>query len=188
MARIPTLLMVSLLSAGAASAQTAPSINSIRVVMNRVHSYLLTAAPLRPANGDTGEPVSLDNMPQNVALGQTTFRIDSYEWGVTYAGMLQATQYTNDLRFRSYVRTNINGLARMAAHMRANYPDATADNFPPDSNSTNSLRRVLFPRIPDEAGVQCSAWVKASRTAGFGTVNLRPLIDTYSNWMSTQQF
>src|SRR4051812_15913828 len=156
MARVPTLLIVSLLSTGAAFAQTAPpTVSSIRAVINRVHGYLLTAAPLRPANGDTGEPVSLDNMPKNVALGQTTFRIDSYEWGVTYAGMLQATDFiTGDLRFRSYVRTNINGLARMAAHMRANYPDATADNFPPDVASTNSLRRVLFPRIPDEAGAQ----------------------------------
>ena len=188
MARVPTLLIVSLLSAGAAFAQTTPpTINSIRVVMNRVHGYLLTAAPLRPVDATTGEAVSLDNMPQNVALGPTTLHIDGYEWGVTYAGMLQATKFTSDLRFRSYVRTNINGLARMAAHMRANYPDATADNFPPDSSSTNSLRRVLFPRIPDEAGAQCSAWIKASRTP-IGNVDLRPLIDTYSNWMSTQQY
>src|SRR5688572_29941484 len=114
MARVLTLVMVSLLSAGAAFAQTAPPTQtSIRTVLNRVHNYLLTAAPLRPANGDTGEPVSLNNMPRNVALGQTTLRIDSYEWGVTYAGMLQATDFiTGDLRFRSYARTNINGLAR----------------------------------------------------------------------------
>ena len=188
MARLPTLLIVSLLSAGAAVAQTAPpSITSIRVVLNRVHGYVLTAAPLRPVDATTGEAVSLDNMPQNVALGPTTLRVDSYEWAVTYAGMLQATDFiTGDLRFRSYARTNINGLTRMAAHMLANYPDATADNFPPDLASTYSLRRVLFPRIPDEAGAHCSAWIKASRVANM--TNLRPLIDTYANWMSTQQF
>ena len=188
MARVPTLLIVSLLSAGAAFAQTAPPTQaSIREVMNRVHGYLLTAAPLRPVDATTGEAVSLDNMPQNVALGPTTLRIDSYEWAVTYAGMLQATDFiTGDLRFRSYARTNINGLTRMAAHMLANYPDATADNFPPDLASTYSLRRVLFPRIPDEAGAHCSAWIKASRVANM--TNLRPLIDTYANWMSTQQF
>jgi len=188
MARVPALLIVSLLSAGAAVAQTAPpTITSIRVVLNRVHGYVLTAAPLRPVDATTGEAVSLDNMPQNVALGPTTLRIDSYEWAVTYAGMLQATDFiTGDLRFRSYARTNINGLTRMAAHMLANYPDANADNFPPDLASTYSLRRVLFPRIPDEAGAHCSAWIKASRVANM--TNLRPLIDTYANWMSTQQF
>jgi unsaturated rhamnogalacturonyl hydrolase len=188
MARVPTLLIVSLLSAGAAFAQTTPiTQTSIRVVLNRVHGYVLTAAPLRPVDATTGAAVSLDNMPQNVALGPTTLRIDSYEWAVTYAGMFQATDYiTGDLRFRSYARTNINGLTRMAAHMLANYPNATADNFPPDLASTNSLRRVLFPRIPDEAGAHCSAWVKASRVPNM--TNLRPLIDTYANWMSTQQF
>ena len=61
--------------------------------MNRVHGYLLTAAPLRPVDATTGAAVSLDSMPKNVALGRTTLRIDGYEWGVTYAGMLQATQY-----------------------------------------------------------------------------------------------
>ena len=72
MARVLTLLMVSLLSAGAAFAQTAPPTQaSIREVMNRVHGYLLTATPLRPINGDTGAAVSLDNMPRNVALGRT---------------------------------------------------------------------------------------------------------------------
>ena len=107
MARVPTLLIVSLLSAGAAFAQTAPPTqNSIRVVMNRVHGYLLTAAPLRPVDATTGAAVSLDSMPQNVALARTTLRIDGYEWGVTNAGMLLATQYTGDLRFFSYVRTN----------------------------------------------------------------------------------
>ena len=44
-----------------------------------------------PSTPTTGAAVSLDNMPRNVALGPTTLRIDSYEWGVTYAGMLRAT-------------------------------------------------------------------------------------------------
>jgi len=188
MARLPTLLIVSLLSAGSAFAQTTPlTPTSIRKVLNRVHEYLLTAAPLRPVDATTGAAVSLNNMPQNVALGPTTLHIDGYEWGVTYAGMYQSTDFiTGDLRFRNYARTNLNGLARMAAHMRANYPDATADNFPPRVAGTYSLRPVLFPKIPDEAGAQCSAMIKASRDPG--TTNLRPLIDTYANWMSTQQY
>ena len=97
MARVPTLFIVSLLSAGAAFAQTAPLTQaSIRAVMDRVHGYLLTAAPLRPVDATTGAAVSLDNMPKNVALGPTTLRIDSYEWGVTYAGMLQATNLSKN--------------------------------------------------------------------------------------------
>ena len=68
-------------------------------------------------------------------------RITSYEWGVTYAGMLQATQNTGDQRYRNYVNTRLNGIARMAAHMRANYPNATADTYPLPVTGV-SIRRV----------------------------------------------
>src|SRR5690349_3134602 len=98
MARVLTLLTVSLLGASATFAQ-APTEASIREVMNRVHGYLVTATPLRPVNGDTGAPVTLDTMPRNVALASTVMHINTYEWGVTYSGMLQATQITGDQRY-----------------------------------------------------------------------------------------
>ena len=163
MARITTLLIFSLLSSSAAFAQSAPPTQaSVIEVMNRVWNYLLTAAPLRPVDATTGAKVSLDNMPKNVALGQTTLRIDSYEWGVTYAGMLQATQFTGYQRYRNYTNNLLGGLARLTANMRANYPGVTFDTYPSALSSTYSLRRVLFPRIPDEAGAQCSATINPS--------------------------
>ena len=187
MARVLTLLMVSLVSAGAAFAQTAPPTQeSIREVMNRVHGYLLTATPLRPINGDTGAAVSLGNMPRNVALGRTDMRITTYEWGVTYAGMLRATSVTGDQRYRAYVNERLTGLARMAAHMRANYPTATFDTYPSSvSGSSYSLRRVLFPQNLDDSGSMCAAMIKAHRA---GIANLRPWIDNYANWVSSRQF
>ena len=187
MARVPTLLMVSLLSAGAAFAQTAPPTQaSILEVMNRVYDYLLTATPLRPINGDTGARVSLDNMPRNVALARTDMRITSYEWGVTYGGMLRATSVTGYQRFRAYVNTRLTGVARMAAHMRANYPTATVDTFPSSVSGSNySMRYVLFPQTLDHSGSMCAAMIKAHRA---GIPNLRPWIDNYANWVSNRQF
>jgi unsaturated rhamnogalacturonyl hydrolase len=186
MARAFTLLMVSLLSAGAAFAQTAPPTQaSIREVMNRVHGYLLTATPLRPINGDTGAAVSLDNMPKNVALARTDMHIDTYEWGVTYSGMLRATQATSDVRFRNYVNVRLTGLARMAAHMRANYPTATFETYPSTVSGSYSLRRVLFPQNLDDSGSMCAAMIKAQAA---GIPNLRPWIDNFSNWVSKKQF
>jgi len=188
MARVLTLLIVSLLSAGAAFAQTAPPTQaSIREVMNRVHGYLLTATPLRPINGDTGAAVSLNSMPKNVALGRTTMHIETYEWGVTYAGMLFATQVTGDQRYRIYVNERLTGLARMAAHMRANYPTATFDTYPSTVSGSFSLRRVLFPQNLDDSGSMCAAMIKADR-AGIASGALRPWIDNYANWVSTRQF
>ena len=189
MARLPTLLIVSLLSAGAAVAQTAPpTITSIRVVLNRVHGYVLTAAPLRPVDATTGEAVSLDNMPQNVALARTTMTINTYESGVIYSGMVLASAATGDSRYRSYANTRLTGLALMAAHMRANYPTATFDTYPSStSGSLYSLRRMLFPQNLDDSGSMCAAMIRA-HNAGIGSGALRPWIDNYANWVSTRQF
>src|SRR5262245_38504956 len=108
MARALTLLTVSLLSAGAAFAQTTePTEESIRGVMDRVYGYLLTAAPLRPINGDTGAAISLDNMPRNVALAKTTLPITQYESGLMYSGALRVWQATGDTRYRTFVNDRL---------------------------------------------------------------------------------
>jgi len=189
MARILTLLMVSLLGSSATFAQTpAPTEESIRAVMNRVHGYLLTATPLRPINGATGAAVSLNNMPQNVALARTTMTINTYESGVMYSGILRAWQATGDTRYRTYVNDRLTGLARMAAHMRTNYPTATFDTYPTStSGSLYTLRRMLFPQSLDDSGSMCFAMARAHR-AGIGSGSLRPWIDNYADWVSNRQF
>jgi len=188
MARALTLLTVSLLGASAAFAQTAPPTKaSITAVMNRVHGYLLTATPLRPVNGDTGAPVTLDTMPMNVALARTVMHIDTYEWGVTYSGMLAATQVTGDQRYKAYVNERLTGLARMVAHMRANYPTATFDTYPANASGTFSMRRWLFPQSLDDSGSMCAAMIKADR-AGIANGALNPWIDNFADWVSNKQF
>jgi rhamnogalacturonyl hydrolase YesR len=190
MARLLVVLLVSLLGAHATVSQaaTAPTQASIREVMQRVHGYLLTATPLRPINGDTGAAVSLDNMPRNVALARTTMPIISYEWGVTYAGMLRATSATGDRRYRDYVIQRLTGIARMAAHMRANYPNATYETYPSSvSGTAYSLKRMLFPQSLDDSGAMCAALIKADRS-GVASGALVPWIDNYANWVSKRQF
>jgi rhamnogalacturonyl hydrolase YesR len=198
MARLLTLLTISLLTACGTSGQTAPSEppppsqtttpEEIREVMNRAYGYLLTATPLRPINGDTGAEVSLDDMPSNVALARTDMHIDTYESGVTYTGMLRAAEATGDLRYRAYVDERLSGLARMAAHMRANYPTATFDTYPSSvSGNSFSLRRFLFPQELQDSGSLCAAMIKADR-AGIAHGALRPWIDNFADWVSTGQF
>jgi unsaturated rhamnogalacturonyl hydrolase len=86
------------------------------------------------------------------------------------------------------VNERLAGLARMAAHMRANYPTATFDTYPSSvSGSTYSLRGVLFPQSLDDSGSMCAAMIKADR-AGIANGALKPWIDNYVNWVSKRQF
>ena len=189
MARVLTLLMVSLLSAGAAFAQTAPPTQaSIREVMNRVYGYLLTAAPLRPINGDTGAAVSLDNMPRNVALARTAMRIDTYESGVTYAGMLHATKFTGDVRYRTYVNTQARRARAHGGAHAGQLPDGDLRHVSvirvrqhllaaPDALPAEPRRLRLDVRGDDQG-----------ESHGNRQGSLRPWIDNYANWVSTRQF
>ncbi len=76
---------------------------AIRKALEQLHAYVDQAAPVRVIDGDTGAPVNdLTRLPAKVALARTDVQILTYEWGVTYAGMLRAAQVTGDPRYRHY--------------------------------------------------------------------------------------
>lgn len=159
----------------------------IRAVLDRVLAYVDTAAPVRPIDGDTGEAATLDKLPAHVALARTDLLIVSYEWGVTYAGMLRTAEVTDDARYRDYTDRRVTAIATLAAHAKANLPPGTTrENFPMPKNGV-SLRGVLLPRALDDAGAMCAALVKAER-AGLGARTLRPWIDNYARWVADGQF
>jgi unsaturated rhamnogalacturonyl hydrolase len=158
----------------------------IRAVLERVHGYLLEASPVRPIDADTGEAADLAKLPDHVALARTDFLILTYEWGVTYAGMMRAAEITGDARYRDYTRERVSAIAKVASHARARLPQGTTrEDFPPAKHGM-SLRGILLPRALDDAGAMCAALVKAER-AGLGP-GLRPWIDNYSRYVSGGQF
>ena len=53
-----------------------------------------------------------------MALARTDLQILTYEWGVTYAGMLRAAQVTGDARYRDYTDERVTAMAKLAAHAR----------------------------------------------------------------------
>jgi hypothetical protein len=73
----------------------------------------------------------LTRLPDVVALARTDLQILSYEWGVTYAGMLLAAQVTGDARYQAYTSERLTALATLAAHTRKRLPaGTTAANYP----------------------------------------------------------
>ena len=68
-----------------------------------MHAYVDQAAPVQVIDGETGAPVAdLSRLPAKVALARTDMQILTYEWGVTYAGMLRSAQVTGDKRYNDY--------------------------------------------------------------------------------------
>ena len=162
--------------------------DAIRKTLELVHAYVDQSAPVRVIDGDTGAPVNdLTRLPAKVALARTDLQILTYEWGVTYAGMLRAAQVTSDRRYGHYTDERLSALAMLAAHAKKNLPpDTTRSNFPPSAHGL-SMRSILMPRALDDAGAMCAAFIKAE-LAGLGDKKLRPWIDNYVQYVSSGQF
>ena len=154
------------------------SVEDITAVLNRVVDYLGVASPVKVVEQDTHKPVSdLSNLPNRVTLERGDFSIISYEWGVTYAGMLLAGEVTGDSRFRQFTAQRFDALRTLAAHIQA-LPES-------ERPQPNPLRALLSPGSLDDCGAMAAAMLKAQQ-AGVGG-DLKPLIDTDLAYVSGQQ-
>jgi unsaturated rhamnogalacturonyl hydrolase len=164
------------------------TVAQIRAVVDRIHAYAVEAAPVRVVDGATGEVVKdLSKLPASVAWDRTDLQILTYEWGVTYAGMMLLSQITGDPRFNHYVDERVTAIARVAAHARANMaPGTTHASYPRPAHGI-WLRGILLPGRLDDAGAMCAALIKAER-AGLGAKTLQPWIDNWVDWVSKKQF
>ncbi|ACB74629.1 glycoside hydrolase family 88/105 protein [Opitutus terrae] len=156
----------------------------IKSVLDRVLTYLEGASSVRVIDAATKQPVTdLAQLPAQPRLERTDFLLTSYEWGVTYAGMVQTAAATGDNRYRDYVATRLQAITTLAAHLKQQ--TAPAD-LPPRERGI-ALRQVIDPRSLDDSGAMAAAMIKAAR-AGVAPDALRPWIDNYLEFIATKQF
>src|ERR1017187_5240932 len=154
------------------------SVAQITAVLGRVVEYLDTASPIQVVNAETQERVTdLRRLPKRVTFTPGDFLLVSYEWGVTYAGMLQAGEATGDARFREYAAKRLEALRLIAEHIQVT-PAA-------ERSQPNPLQQLLQPAALDDCGAMSAALLKAQQ-AGVGG-NFRPLIDIGLNYISAKQ-
>lgn len=160
----------------------------IRGVLVRITDYLEQATPIKLVQlGDDGSrtPVTdLAHLSGRVGFERTDFLLTSYEWGVTYAGMLHVAEATGDTRYRDYVARRVHAIATVANHLKSLPPPAEQSAAGPQRAS--ALRAVLAPRSLDDSGSMCAAFIKAAR-AGLEPDLLRPWIENYIRWIHTAQ-
>jgi unsaturated rhamnogalacturonyl hydrolase len=153
---------------------------AVKQVIDKVYAYLEAVTPPAIVHTKTGEVIKDYKDPvADAILKPGDFRLTSYEWGVTYSGMLLAGQVTGDKRYTQYVSSRLNFLSDASFYFR-NFGKA----FP---QVKNPLRQVLDPQALDDAGAVCAAMIKTER-AGLTTASLRPLIDNYINYILTKEY
>jgi rhamnogalacturonyl hydrolase YesR len=157
----------------------APTVSNVTEVLNRIYNYLNAVTPAQFVHRRTGAPITnLTNADTNAILKQGDFRLTSYEWGVTYMGMLQAGEATGDAKFTNYTKDRLQFIANAVPAFQSLY-----QKFP---NATNALRQPVAPHALDDAGAVCAAMIKTLHSGG--SSNLRPVISNFLDYISKKEF
>jgi unsaturated rhamnogalacturonyl hydrolase len=157
-----------------------PTPATVKLVLDRVFNYLDSVTPPQFINRNTGAVVNDISAPDtNIIFKPGDFRLTSYEWGVTYSGMLQAGEATGDKKFSDYTKKRMELLANAAPAFRSLYQKTP--------RNSNPLRQMLNPRALDDAGAMCAAMIKLLGAGGSATT-LRPIIDNYINYVFTREY
>ena len=155
------------------------TVEDITKVLNRVHSYLDATTPMKLVDKDTGVEVKNYKKPGNNAIFQKgDYRLISYEWGVTYAGMLLASEATGDKRYSDYTANRLKFINDLVPYYKEQYKK--------DPKASNPVHSVLEPRALDDAGAMAAAMIKATRANI--TPDMRPIIQNYVDYISQKEF
>lgn len=129
----------------------------VKAVLQRVYGYLDAVTPAELIDKTSHAPLArLDKADPGAVLKPGDFRITSYEWGVTYAGMLAAGAATGDRRYTDYTVKRHQLLADLT---KLYLPSVQADR----ANAQAPIKSFLNPHALDDAGALCMSFLKAKQ-------------------------
>ena len=156
-----------------------PEIKSITEVLDRIYNYLDQTTPMALINKETQTEVTdYSKIDQTTIFKPGDFRLVSYEWGVSYAGMLLATEATGDPKFAAYTAKRLGFLSEIRpsfVKLEEKQPGVV-----------HALSKVLHPKALDDAGAMCAAMIKTQRAGFEGDLN--PMINNFISYISAQEF
>ena len=154
-----------------------PTKEEITKVLDRVYNYLEATTPTQLTDASGSELSDLAKVNAQTKFKQGDFRLISYEWGVTYAGMLLASQTTGDQKYANYTFKRL----KFLADIRPSF--LKVEQQTPEAR--HAVFSVIHPHALDDAGAMCAAMIKAEQ-AKIGT-NPNPMIDNFINFISNKQ-
>lgn len=156
-----------------------PTTEEVKATMDRVLGYIDEQTPAILVDKRTGKEVTaMADIDKDTQLKQGGFRLTSYEWGVTYSGVLAAYEATGDKAYYDYVYKRHHLLAEAAPHFEALH----RKHHKIDGN----VRRVIDPHALDDAGAVCVSMIKSMLSNKHQ--ELRPLIDNYIDYIINKEY
>lgn len=141
-----------------------PTASDIKSSVDKVKVFIESATPMAMVDEDH--------------LQQGTFRLTSYEWGVTYQAMLAAGRRMSDASYTRYATDRMRFLAEQYPHFKSMYEQK--------GQTDPQMRSVVHPQALDDAGAVCTAMIKAQLADS--TLALLPLIENYVDYIMYHEY
>jgi len=156
-----------------------PEVADIESILTRIYDYLEATTPAALVDKNSGEEITdYARVNGNTIMKPGDFRLTSYEWGVTYAGMLLAARETDDSKYADYVTERLNFLAKALKAFEG------FEKKSPDVR--HQLYLTLHPHALDDCGAICAAMIKAAK-AGVAEKQ-DDMIEKYIDYISNKEF
>jgi unsaturated rhamnogalacturonyl hydrolase len=151
----------------------------VKQALDRVYQYLNVATPAALVDKSTNKVIDLKQANDSSVFQPGDFRLISYEWGVTYTGMLEVALATGDQKYKDYTVKRIDFIAAVSEQYKKYLQQ--------HKNAATPVRSVLEPHALDDAGSMAAAMMKAL-DAGANKSLVRPLVDHYLDYILHKEF
>ena len=156
-----------------------PKAEEVKSSIDRVRNYLEENTFMKIENKRTHLEIDdMDKIDEETQLVRGTFRLTSYEWGVTYSAMMRAGEVTGDSKYTDYAVSRMEYLATLAP--------AFTELLKKEKKIDPLMHQVVKPEALDDAGAICAAMLKAKINKL--TDKLDNQIRTYHQYISKGQY
>lgn len=145
--------------------------DQVKEDVERVFRYIDAATPARVVDKEGNTLTDFANLPDSAMLNQGTYRLTSYEWGVTYIALLKAAELLKKPEYKAYVTDRVGFLAKVAPAFKE-----LAINT---GKHDRQMRQVITPATLDDAGAMSAAFMLTAMADT--TLNLSEYIEQYYN-------
>ncbi len=135
-----------------------------------------------------------------VSETRALFGMSSYEWGVTYSGMLNIAKNTGDEKYAKYVKDRFDAIGHAFPAAKKYADRSKAEQAKPKANAKKAkdakdgmamppmggrgiLRGLTSPSALDDCGAMTAAMIKAAMVYPEYKTLLKPVIETGVDWV-----
>jgi rhamnogalacturonyl hydrolase YesR/lysophospholipase L1-like esterase len=156
-----------------------PEVAGITKVLDRMWSYLDQNTFPELIDKTTQAPVAdYSKIDKNTIFKPGDFRLISYEWGVTYAGMLLATETTGDPKYAGYTAARLKFLSEVRPWLVKLEEQQPGVRHP--------MYGLLHPHALDDCGAMTAAMIKVKKLDS--GLDLDPIITNAIDYISNKEF